>query len=62
VPPQEGKANQALLHLLAKALGLPVSRLTMEAGHTARIKTVGIEGEPEVLAALLDTTLRKDRP
>jgi len=36
--PEDGKANAAVQKLLAKALGLPKSRLTLIHGHTARDK------------------------
>jgi uncharacterized protein (TIGR00251 family) len=37
-PPEDGKANKAVTKLLAKALGLPPSRLTLVRGHTSRDK------------------------
>jgi len=37
-PPEDGKANKAVTKLLAKALGLPPSRLTLVRGHTVRDK------------------------
>ena len=36
--PEDGKANAAVQKLLAKALGLPKSRLTLIRGQTARDK------------------------
>ncbi len=36
--PEHGKANAAVLKLLAKALGLPKSRLTLIHGQTSRDK------------------------
>ena len=41
-PPVDGRANEACLRLLAKALGLPVSRLHISAGHHARLKTIQV--------------------
>lgn len=38
VPPADGKANIAVQGLLAKALGVPKSRLTLTKGHKARDK------------------------
>ena len=38
VPPADGKANSAVLGLLAKALGVPKSRLTLTKGQKARDK------------------------
>lgn len=37
-PPEDGKANKAVTKLLAKALGLPPSRLTLVRGHSGRDK------------------------
>lgn len=52
-PPVEGAANAALEALLAKALGLPRSRVAVARGQTARIKQVEIEGRTlEDLVAL----------
>ncbi|WP_369058392.1 DUF167 family protein [Caulobacter sp. 73W] len=43
-PPEDGKANAALLILLAKALGVPKSAVTIASGQTARLKQLEIEG------------------
>lgn len=43
-PAQEGRANAALLKLLAKALRVPASRLTIVLGEHARTKVVAIDG------------------
>ena len=43
-PPVEGEANAALVRLMAKALGLPRSAVTLAAGDTARIKRLDITG------------------
>ncbi|ETA53895.1 DUF167 domain-containing protein [Ponticoccus alexandrii] len=42
--PEDGKANAAVQKLLAKALGIPKSRLSLDAGATARDKVFRIEG------------------
>ncbi|TCP41409.1 DUF167 domain-containing protein [Rhodovulum marinum] len=44
VVPEDGKANAAVLKLLAKALGVPKSRLEIIRGHTARDKLVRVGG------------------
>ncbi len=41
-PPVEGKANQELVRFLAKSLGVPKSRVVIEAGETGRNKRVRI--------------------
>ena len=42
VPPEDGKANKAVLALLAKALGLPKSALVLARGDTSRTKVVHV--------------------
>lgn len=43
--PEKGKANAAVVKLLAKAWGLPPSALEIAAGETGRVKTVVLRGE-----------------
>lgn len=43
-PPADGEANRAVLRLVARAIGLPVSRLSVAAGERARRKRITIEG------------------
>lgn len=42
-PPEDGKANEAMLRLLAKHFGVSVSHLTIMRGQTNRNKLVRIE-------------------
>ena len=42
--PENGKANQAILKLLAKAWHVPVSHLSVASGQTDRHKTVLVAG------------------
>ncbi len=44
--PQDGKANRALLRLLAKAFRCPKTSLTIVSGQTDRTKVVAISGDP----------------
>ncbi len=37
-PPEDGKANAAVMVLLSKALGVPKSKLTLVQGHKSRDK------------------------
>jgi len=46
-PPVEGRANDALLRLLARALDVPTSRLRLVRGHRQRNKVVAVEGLSE---------------
>lgn len=43
--PEDGKANAAVIALLAKSWRLPKSSLTLVAGHTDRSKVVEIAGD-----------------
>ena len=47
--PERGKANRALIRLLAKAWGLPKTALSVKRGHKDRQKTIHIEGGTEDL-------------
>ncbi len=51
--PEDGAANEGVRRLLAKALKLPASAVSLEAGATARLKTFAISGEGEALAKSL---------
>jgi uncharacterized protein YggU (UPF0235/DUF167 family) len=55
--PVEGAANAALIKLVAKALGLPKSAISIEAGATSRIKALEIDGDPAALEPLLERLL-----
>jgi uncharacterized protein len=52
-PPEGGRANEALLQLLARVWRLPRRDLTIVAGTASRNKTVGIAGDPGRLFARL---------
>lgn len=43
--PDKGKANAAVIALLAKTLGTPKSSMTLVSGDTARLKTVLVAGQ-----------------
>jgi len=43
-PPVDGAANEALVELLAKALGVPRRAVRVVTGLTARAKTVEVDG------------------
>jgi len=52
--PEKGKANQAVVALLANALGLPKQAIIITAGQTSVRKTVEIDG-------IADTTALRQR-
>jgi uncharacterized protein len=43
-PPEDGRANQAVIGLLAEALRLPRRAVSIVAGHGSRDKVVAFEG------------------
>jgi uncharacterized protein (TIGR00251 family) len=49
-PPIDGKANAALIELLAGTWRLPKSAFALAKGRTSRTKRVSIAGEPSVIA------------
>jgi hypothetical protein len=51
--PESGKANAALLRLLAKTWRLPRTALAVTGGATSRLKTVTISGDGPALAGTL---------
>ena len=57
--PEKGKANGALLKMLAKQMGIAKTRLTLARGQTSRIKTISVgcdAREAESLIAKLTET------
>ena len=48
-PPENGKANDTVIRLLAKAWRVPKTSLTVTSGATDRRKTIHAAGEPEDL-------------
>jgi uncharacterized protein len=52
--PDAGKANAALIKLLAKRWRLPASAVRLVSGATARRKVLYVEGVPERLLARLE--------
>lgn len=56
VPPEKGKANQALIEFLAKKIGVKKKDISIIAGLTSKVKRIKIEGVgPEVLRKKLST-------
>ena len=53
--PERGRANAAMLKLLAKAWRLPAGSIAVTAGATDRNKTVLVAGEAAALLARLET-------
>jgi uncharacterized protein (TIGR00251 family) len=53
LPPEDGKANKALIALLAKSLDISKSSIRIAAGETSRLKTIEIVGDRAALEAKL---------
>lgn len=58
--PEAGAANAALIRLLAKALALPASAITLQSGATGRLKSLRLVGDASALAARLAAICGKD--
>ena len=53
-PPVDGAANEELVRLLARALGVSTRALTITRGNTSKLKVIRAKGvSPEALAALV---------
>ncbi|HWX14189.1 MAG TPA: DUF167 family protein [Methylocella sp.] len=52
--PENGKANTALLRLLAKTLRVPASAVRLESGASGRLKTLCVQGNAKCLVAGLE--------
>jgi uncharacterized protein YggU (UPF0235/DUF167 family) len=48
--PEKGKANDAILKLLARIAGIPASRARLLSGDAARRKSILLEGDGAALA------------
>jgi uncharacterized protein (TIGR00251 family) len=66
-PPEDGRANEAVLRLLADALSVPRGTLSLVSGHTGREKIVLLDGvgpariERRLSSATTPARSRKDR-
>lgn len=55
--PEKGKANKALIVLVAKSLGIAKSSISLASGDTSRKKILRIDGDPEDLIGKLEMLL-----
>jgi len=60
-PPEDGKANAAVIALLAKTWGLPKSAFTVVVGATDRHKIIHLQGDPARLMQALAPWLEELR-
>ena len=49
--PDKGRANAAVIALIAKALGVPKSSIALVSGGTGRLKVLSVSGAADALAA-----------
>jgi len=54
VAPSQGEANDALIRLIAKVLGVPPRDVALAAGASARVKRLTIAGDGPTLIARLE--------
>ena len=60
-PPEQGRANDALVALLADRLGVAAKSVTLTTGATSRTKQFRIEGvDPAEFADLLERAIDED--
>jgi uncharacterized protein (TIGR00251 family) len=50
-PPEDGKANEALVRLLAKTLDVGKTKVRIVSGMASRVKMIEVDGDPSRLAA-----------
>jgi hypothetical protein len=61
-PPEDGRANEAVVRLLADTLDVPRSSVELVSGHSAKDKIVQLAGiEPEDIERRLSSAARKER-
>ena len=56
--PEDGKANKALIALLAKRLKIAKSAISIVSGETARKKILRIVGDPEDVIGKIESLLK----
>ena len=59
-PAQDGKANAALVKVLAKGLGVAKSAIAITTGHKDRNKVITVAGRSADIARRLDAWLTKE--
>jgi hypothetical protein len=60
-PAENGRANDAVVRLLAETLALPIAAVTVVSGHAARDKIIELAGvEPEQIERRLSSAAGKE--
>jgi uncharacterized protein (TIGR00251 family) len=55
--PSAGEANEALIRLVARVLGVPMRDVALAGGATSRVKRLWIAGDGPAIAAALEKTV-----
>ncbi|MGO9446660.1 MAG: DUF167 domain-containing protein [Thiobacillaceae bacterium] len=58
-PPADNEANNALIDFIAKAAGVPRSRVKLLHGQTSRLKTLGVEATEDGFMETLLTRINR---
>jgi uncharacterized protein (TIGR00251 family) len=56
-PPEDGKANAAVIEVLAGWLRVPRSSMAVVSGHKSRLKSIAVSGDAHRLLEKLDSAL-----
>jgi uncharacterized protein len=56
---RDGEANEALMRLIAKTVGVPPQAVRVASGHASRVKRLKIDGDAVALAAALEAICGK---
>jgi uncharacterized protein (TIGR00251 family) len=54
-PPEDGRANRAVCAVMAAALRVPASSVSVTLGQTSRDKTLHVAGDAALLSSVLET-------
>ena len=61
-PPVDGRANRAVVELMAEVLGVKPGQVAVESGESSRSKRLRVEGvEPDHARRMLDAALERTR-
>lgn len=59
-PPEDGKANAAVIALLSGAWRLPKSAISLKQGAQSRDKVFSVTAEPQTVAARIDAWMKEN--
>lgn len=56
--PEDGKANKAIIELIAGRVGVPRSSIVLASGQSSRLKTLAISGDAKLLGQKIEQWLK----